>query len=223
MLNLKDEGDGGARCVIGVMGGDDLQWRGRLLIGDGQSPKKMKKRIEDEENRRSRRECLDQRKQSVCCKRRPATSDPLKQTSKKDDEETQKWYPKRVKDEEREKERRERWEREDGEGGTRRQSGCPWFLEQTFFLSLGRTDRDRTGAGEWLHASRPSLRTHNTSVPAGNEVIKHWEREGHWLRQSLGRAMGRRWCCTPLAGPCHAPDLRRSPPQAVPLLPPRNS
>lgn len=30
--------------VIGVMGGDDLQWRGRFVIGDGQSPKEAKKK-----------------------------------------------------------------------------------------------------------------------------------------------------------------------------------
>lgn len=30
--------------VISVMGGDDLQWRGRFVIGDGQSPKEVKKK-----------------------------------------------------------------------------------------------------------------------------------------------------------------------------------
>lgn len=212
---MEDEGGGGARCVIGVMGGDDLQWRGRLLIGDGRSPKEMKKRTEDEENRRSRRECLDQRKQSVCCvngDQRPVT--PSSKHQKKDDEETQKWHPKRVKDEERQKERREVGEG----GGDHGNQGALGFLNKPF--SLGRTDRDRTGAGECLHASRPSLRTLNTSVPAGDEVIKHWEGDGHWLRQSLGRAMGRRWCCTPLARPLPPPDLRRWLPQAKPLCRP---
>lgn len=88
-----------------------------------------------------------------------------------------------------------------GEGGrgrgTRRQSGCPWFLEQTFFLSLGRTDTDRTGAGEWLQASRPSLRTHDTSV-LGDEG-------DHTLGGRPPLAAGKRWDIAGVAPPWPAP------------------
>jgi hypothetical protein len=47
--------------VIGVTGGDDLQWRGRFAIGDGDESEEREQRSEDEENRRPRREYLDQR------------------------------------------------------------------------------------------------------------------------------------------------------------------
>jgi hypothetical protein len=57
---------------------------------------------------------------TVCCKRRPATSDPFKQTSRnsrKDHKETQKMAPKRAKEEEEQKERR---------GGRGRGTGTRW-------------------------------------------------------------------------------------------------
>jgi hypothetical protein len=142
---------------------------------------------------------------TVCCKRRPATSDPFKQTSRnsrKDHKETQKWHP---------KERRMRRSKrrgevgEDGEGGHDGNQGDLGFLEQT--SSLGRTDRDRIGAGPGF-MPRGRVCTGNTSVLGDDGDLTMGE--GPLLvATSLGRGMGRCWCCTPLAGPCRPPDLRR--------------
>jgi len=176
------------------------------------SPKKRKQRIEDEENRRPRREMDISTSGNACCKRRPATSDPFKQTSKEFKEGSQrnaKWHPKEWRM--RRSKRRGEVE-EDVEGGHDGNQGDLGFLNKPLPWDGPTEIRSELG-----HGFMPRGRVCGRTAPPclARMAILQWERDSHWLRRERWGC----WCCTPLAGPCRPPDLRRLLLQPAPRLP----